>query len=666
MTVDASDLVCLLGTNPSLAALPSDYFASLNAFLSCSAKPTAQKAKSLIELAPLLSKLSLGDGGHGGVSIDIVREWCQAVHAVVSFLMPVSKESSKPALASLFVNVLVQLASSLSYRDVFEWFYMSFVVPHIAFLTDAAKNRCVCAIFNFALSCYNAASYTDCVDVLSLLELSQLCSSTSNEQVTTLRSKAVEKIRRRIAESIIADHEEQDAICHELVWLLHQSSSSQPSQPTASETTTSRSFSFASKLPPLPFPVLCLSYSQSTLHVELSHKRRVSNVTSKRPRRRAAASTTATTTEPATDVMSEEIEVLRNMMHDIQLSTPEAHLNAPLRIDSDAYLSFVSGLSAVIHEACTGVKAHANDKKEFWKHRYASEKKLQTLIESFDQALGLETILGDVVNENDKLYLYCDESTWAIPWEHMPSLSQYQMTRVVPKVATEKQLRNRERKATKKASKHSKGGFYVLNPNGDLNETEKRMSAFLSKNPDFWCQAAPLSSSTQSVQVGAPAAEESEKEAESGRVFLYCGHGFGTASVAVRDVFLMGCSSVSLFPIRDAVRIMRLHALSEQVPCEKHEYLPMDVLSKARSLVFSKVQDMVVDHEKEALVVGNLWDVTDKDLDSWTVEMLEQYHEMEPEVNDALDACRVARSSTRLRWLTGAAAVQCRFIEWLE
>ncbi|KAJ2502660.1 separin protein [Coemansia sp. RSA 1972] len=264
--------------------------------------------------------------------------------------------------------------------------------------------------------------------------------------------------------------------------------------------------------------------------------------------------------------------------------------------------------------------------------------------------------------------LVLDKHAQQIPWESLPTLRKYSVSRV-PSLAF-----LRSRMASMRLQKpmsalspnltSSRGSiplplnasthgdrvdgshlFYVLNPEGDLLRTQAGFEEFVCGGPSTWHGCVGRR----------PTHAEVEHGLQTG-VFVYFGHGGAEAYVARSCVraqkctvaLLMGCSSG------------RLEWAGE-----------FDALGTATDYMVGG----------SMAVVGNLWDVGDKDIDRFAACVvaewgLNEYSTGEVKIKQDVDQGRgrvslaeavcKARNACRMKYLTGAAPVVYGIPVYLE
>lgn len=199
--------------------------------------------------------------------------------------------------------------------------------------------------------------------------------------------------------------------------------------------------------------------------------------------------------------------------------------------------------------------------------------------------------------------LVVDKSLHTFPWECLPCLEALAVSRVpslacLRRLILEQQSLSRpteETEGTEQTGHHvsADNGTYMLNPSGDLKNTQEIFEAPLSDS---------LSASWKRIHNKPPTEAEFEKALSSNDILLYMGHGGGAQYIRNRQirrlpkcratVLLMGCSSASLSDVGD-----------------------FEVYGLVWSYMLAGCP----------AVVGTLWDVTDKDIDLYTGRLYEEW-----------------------------------------
>ncbi|KAL6930247.1 hypothetical protein ACO0R3_003350 [Hanseniaspora guilliermondii] len=239
-------------------------------------------------------------------------------------------------------------------------------------------------------------------------------------------------------------------------------------------------------------------------------------------------------------------------------------------------------------------------------------------IEGCEDALEHEYL---TINHN---YFVLTDYFHNVPWESMPSFESMNITRL-PSLSILMNLMSKYKE--KDEWEISDNGIsLILNPKKDLMRTEELFKPIFS---GF--------SEDLKIVGRAPASEEFIKMASLNDLFIFIGHGNGiqyTTPKALKQLnslspaLLLGCSSV------------RIHNT-------KSFYGYGSIMSFFLGGC--------------PMVLGNLWDVTDKDIDLFTLSLFEKLNivnKKENAENKRVDiACRESRNVCKLRYLNGAAPV---------
>lgn len=241
------------------------------------------------------------------------------------------------------------------------------------------------------------------------------------------------------------------------------------------------------------------------------------------------------------------------------------------------------------------------------------EQHLQTAV---SQLADREELKGHVV-------LILDKYLQKLPWENISVLRSRSVSRMpslhsLIGLSVEKE---NDPNSILEQGVDAKKVFYVLDPDGNLENSKERFKEWFSSKPDWEgvCGVAP----------------DSGKLAEaitSKDLYIYVGHGAGARFLDSQAVLkqqiraaslLVGCSSAALAVRGDQEgQGIILYYLIAGCP----------------------------------LVLGNLWDVTDRDIDRFTKVLLESWLSAGPGA-PLLDYMGPARQATHLKHLIGAAPV---------
>lgn len=224
------------------------------------------------------------------------------------------------------------------------------------------------------------------------------------------------------------------------------------------------------------------------------------------------------------------------------------------------------------------------------------------------------------------LILILDKRLHAFPWENLPCLQGTSVSRVSSMLA----LRERIVAMRRKQCEESKdtfattrlSGTYIMNPSSDLVNTQAMLEPLLNS----------LQGRDQSKWGGItnkiPTQRDFTNALSESSVLLYFGHGSGNQYVPEREirklkkcsevVWLMGCSSGMVTENGDFEPTSV--PLSYLMAGEQHERRA-DYESKGTSLD-------IIEHGRKGLcmaVLATLWDVTDKDIDHFSVRVGEEW-----------------------------------------
>jgi separase len=223
--------------------------------------------------------------------------------------------------------------------------------------------------------------------------------------------------------------------------------------------------------------------------------------------------------------------------------------------------------------------------------------------------------------------LVLDKALHLFPWESIPCLQGYPVTRV-PSLECLRERVLHFRPSASGTILDRSSGSYILNPTGDLRTTQETFEKDLSAQKSW------------TGLTREPSEEEFRSALETKDLFLYFGHGSGAQYIRGRTVkrltqcavaFLMGCSSGSL--------------------TEAGEYepygTPMNYLQAG-----------------SPALVATLWDVTDRDIDRFSTSAFETWgllggkmRSVDEEPVGLDTAIAGARKSCVLKYLNGAAPV---------
>jgi separase len=218
--------------------------------------------------------------------------------------------------------------------------------------------------------------------------------------------------------------------------------------------------------------------------------------------------------------------------------------------------------------------------------------------------------------DDQHVVLVLDKRLQAFPWENLPCLEQISVSRVGSMLSLRDCIAamHTQRDADGRHMVSRKSGAFILNPSSDLTSTQSTLEPALSK------AAALEGANWSSIVNRAPSEEDFKSTLENSALTLYFGHGAGSQYIRPRTikklekcsevVWLMGCSS---------------GAVTEYGELEP-QAVPLAYLNagmkKAPSL---STEDESSQSGKCLSIVATLWDVTDKDIDRFSLTIGEEW-----------------------------------------
>ncbi|XP_054724805.1 uncharacterized protein LOC129235139 [Uloborus diversus] len=228
--------------------------------------------------------------------------------------------------------------------------------------------------------------------------------------------------------------------------------------------------------------------------------------------------------------------------------------------------------------------------------------------------------------ERHPVILILDKDIQSLPWECMPVLNGVPVSRMPSLSLLSYKLSSCNSQSTLFQGLDDNKTFYILNPSGDLKNTQKYFQEKFEKQSQWLGIVGKV-----------PENNEYAGALQDYDFLLYCGHGSGKHYLQNKSIdklknraaaLLMGCSSG------------RLNQLGRQL--EAHGIALRFLLSGC------------------PCVVGNLWDVTDKDIDRFMEKLIQllmpNYEESHTSVN-ICKAASLARNVCKMSYLVGAAPV---------
>ncbi|KAK4635102.1 Separin [Fulvia fulva] len=222
-------------------------------------------------------------------------------------------------------------------------------------------------------------------------------------------------------------------------------------------------------------------------------------------------------------------------------------------------------------------------------------------------------------SEGAHLILVLDRRLQAFPWESLPCFEHVSVSRMDSMHSLrDRIIAMRQQVQASKLTEQDRyivprsSGTYIVNPGGDLKSTESILTPELSQ------LAASEGSGWKSIVRHAPSEDEFKSALSSTSTLLYFGHGAGSQYIRPRTVrrlekcsevvWLMGCSSgaVTEYGKLEAFAVPLTYMLAGQTQ-QAPELEPAQSTGKCMS------------------VLATLWDVTDKDIDRFSLAVGEDW-----------------------------------------
>lgn len=257
---------------------------------------------------------------------------------------------------------------------------------------------------------------------------------------------------------------------------------------------------------------------------------------------------------------------------------------------------------------------------------------------------GKQLPCGSDLELGSRLFLTIDSRLQRLPLESLPSLEKRRVVRLLVD-ATAHTLHLPE--GINATEWDPSRAFFLVNPSGDLVKSEQKMHEFIdSLCPRTW----------NGIFGRPPSDEEFARHLAAADVFLFCGHGTGPSPVSRTSLFdKPGVAALRAASVDAASDLGSPQAAGVRVPV----VLLMGCSSgRVETSTGYPVTARALSWVRQCgafLVVGNLWDVTDGDLDRFTQTLVVGL--VDEESRSAFPAMDRARASCKLRYLTGAAPV---------
>ncbi|XP_055474199.1 separin isoform X2 [Psammomys obesus] len=235
----------------------------------------------------------------------------------------------------------------------------------------------------------------------------------------------------------------------------------------------------------------------------------------------------------------------------------------------------------------------------------------------------VERVQSQAAPGNQHLVLVLDKDLQKLPWESMPVLRALPVTRLPSFRFLLSYSITKEAGASSVLSHgvDPQNAFYVLNPHSNLSSTEERFRASFSSEAGW-----------RGVIGEVPSLEQVQAALTERDLYVYAGHGAGARFLDGQAVLRLSCRAVALlFGCSSAA--LAVHGDLE-----------------GAGIVLKYIMAGC------PLFLGNLWDVTDRDIDRYTEALLQGWLRAGP---GAPLLCYVsqARQAPRLKFLIGAAPI---------
>ncbi|XP_048477121.1 separin-like [Rhincodon typus] len=235
----------------------------------------------------------------------------------------------------------------------------------------------------------------------------------------------------------------------------------------------------------------------------------------------------------------------------------------------------------------------------------------------------VERMKSHPAGQSPQLVLILDKHLQRLPWESMPSLRALCVSRLpsfhflLGYVVTKKhQVRSVLAEGVNPSSV-----YYVLNPQGNLPNTERTFKDWFRRRPGW-----------EGVVGRGPSEEKLRSVLCNRDLYLYAGHGAGVRFLEGQEVQKLSCRAASL-----------LLGCSSAALVLRGDLEGVGIVLKYMMAGCP-------------LFLGNLWDVTDKDIDRYMENLLRGWLDAGSEAS-LLEYVAHARTAPKLKYLIGASPV---------
>ncbi|XP_004637936.1 separin [Octodon degus] len=230
---------------------------------------------------------------------------------------------------------------------------------------------------------------------------------------------------------------------------------------------------------------------------------------------------------------------------------------------------------------------------------------------------------GQTAPSNKHLVLVLDRDLQKLPWESMPCLRALPVTRLpsLHFLLSYSIIKEAGASAVLSQGVDPRSTFYVLNPHNNLSSTEEQFRAKFSSEAGWRGVVGEL-----------PSPEQVQAALTEHDLYIYAGHGAGARFLDGQAVLRLSCRAVALlFGCSSAA--LAVHGNLE-----------------GAGIVLKYIMAGC------PLFLGNLWDVTDRDIDRYTEALLQGWLTAGPGA-PLLHYVSQARQAPRLKSLIGAAPI---------
>ncbi|XP_056411264.1 separin isoform X2 [Hyla sarda] len=235
----------------------------------------------------------------------------------------------------------------------------------------------------------------------------------------------------------------------------------------------------------------------------------------------------------------------------------------------------------------------------------------------------VDTVKLKTENTEGHLVLILDKHLQKLPWESMACLLTRSVTRLpsLHFLLNYGLLKKHQPQSTLVHGVDPKKTFYVLNPHSNLPGTEERFRDWFKNEPGW-----------KGVIKSAPKSDELQSALTNQDLYIYVGHGAGVHFLDAQTLQRLDCNAVAL-----------LFGCSSAALAVRGELEGAGIVLKYLMAGCP-------------LVVGNLWDVTDREIDRYTVAFLQGWLKAGAGAS-LLKYLSESRQAPKLKYIIGAAPV---------